>query len=242
MPSITPANPVTELVNLNLEAIALCNEGANSRAHILLTKRKENKSMSFEEFLKALNSEQAELVNKHIEEIAAAKDKTISELNEQVIKLTTKVEEIEKSKAKEDDEDIFKNIPPEVKAHIEKLQSTVNSLVQAQEEVLANERFMKVKALPVEETELKTVLKSVSPAVFAILEKAAKVIENGLIAKGKVTEADFQEETEASSYAKLEKVAKEIMKENTDITFEQAFTLACEKDIETYKNYVKGVN
>ena len=38
---ITLSNPETALVNLNLNRVALCNEGANSRAHILLTKRKE---------------------------------------------------------------------------------------------------------------------------------------------------------------------------------------------------------
>lgn len=240
MPELTPSNPVAALVNLNLHAVALCNEGANSRAHILLTKRKENKSMSFEEFLKALNPEQAALVNGHINEITAAKEKTISELTETVNTLTTEVDTLKKAKPAEP-EDILKDVPPAVKAYVEKLQGAVNGFMVAQEEALIKERFEKVKALPVAEADLKPVLKSASPAVMGILEKAAAAIEAGLAAKGKDNQTDFTGETSDDLYSKLEKAAKAVMEENAGMTFERAFTIACEKDAETYKKYVKGV-
>ena len=198
--------------------------------------------MSFEEFLKALNPEQAELVNKYIESITTAKDKTISELTEQLGSANSEVDKLKKTKPAEAAEDIFKDVSPEVKAHIEKLQGAVNDLVKAQEETLANERFAKVKALPVDESELKTVLKSVSPAVFSILEKAAGAIEAGLVAKGKQTEPDAHEANAENAYAKLEKSARKLMEESEKMTFEQAFTITCEQDAETYKQYLKGVN
>lgn len=238
---LTLSNPEAALVNLSLDAVALCNEGANSRAHILLTKRKEKESMptSFEELLKALNPEQAEIVNKHIAGIEAAKDGVIKGLNETITTLTGKVETLEKAKPADPKDDVMKNASPEIKAAFEKLQGTVNSLVAEREEDLAKSRYEKVKALPVEEAELKGVLKSASPAVLTILEKAATAIAEGLAAKGKETPNNFPGGAD-DAYNALEKSAKAIMGENTGMTFEQAFTKACEKDPTSYAKYAKG--
>ena len=239
---LTLSNPEAALVNLSLDAVALCNEGANSRAHILLIKRKEKESMptSFEELLKALNPEQAEIVNKHIAGVEAAKDGVIKGLNETITTLTGKVETLEKAKpAAPATDDVLKNASPEIKAMVEKLQGTVNSLVAEREEDLAKSRYEKVKALPVEEAELKGVLKSASPAVLTILEKAATAITEGLAAKGKETPNNFPGGAD-DAYNALEKSAKAIMGENTGMTFEQAFTKACEKDPTSYAKYVKG--
>lgn len=240
MPRPTPSNPMTALVNLDLTAVALCEEGANSRAHILLTKRKENTSMTFEDLMKALNPEQAKIVSDHIAEIETAKDKAINDLNGQVTALTGENEDLKKAKPVEQTEDIMKNVSPEVKAMVEKLQSQVSELVADREEVLANERFAKVKALPVAEDELKSVLKAASPAVITILEKAAAAISAGLGATGTAANGDMHDESANDQYAKLEKSAKKIMEEDS-MTFEKAFTVACERDPETYKKYVKGV-
>lgn len=196
--------------------------------------------MSFEDFLKALNPEQAALVSGHIDELITAKDKAYSELTEKFNTLTTEVETLKKAKPAEP-EDILKDVPPAVKAYVEKLQGAVNGFMVAQEETLVKERFAKVKALPVAEDELKPVLKSASPAVMGILEKAAAAIEAGLVAKGKDTQTEFAGETSDELYTKLEKAAKTVMEENAGMTFERAFTVACEKDAETYKKYVKGV-
>lgn len=239
---LTLSNPEAALVNLSLDAVALCNEGANSRAHILLTKRKEKESMptSFEELLKALNPEQAETVNKHIAGVEAAKDGVIKGLNDKITELTGKVETLEKAKpAAPATDDVLKNASPEIKAMVEKLQGTVNSLVAEREEDLAKSRYEKVKALPVEEAELKGVLKSASPAVLTILEKAATAIAEVLAAKGKETPNNFPGGAD-DAYNALEKSAKAIMGENTGMTFEQAFTKACEKDPTSYAKYAKG--
>ena len=245
MARLTTPNATTALVNLNLEAVALCGEGANSRAHIVLTKRKENTNMTFDELMKALKPEQAEVVTKHLNDLVASKDGEIVKLNDQVTSLTGEVTDLKKTKpAPAAQEDVLKSASPEIKALVEKLQGTVSGLVAAQEETLAAERYAKVKALPVEEDALKSVLKSASPAVIEILEKAAAAIEKGLAPKGMAADGNVAGTSADDCYAKLEKAARALMTDaaSAGMSFEKAFTVACEKDPETYKNYVKGAN
>lgn len=244
MPALTLSNPQTALVNLDLSAVALCNEGANSRAHILLTKRREKTSMTFEELLKALNPEQAEIITQQLGSVEAAKDAKINELTSQLENLSKEVTELQKSKPADEpaaQEDVLKNVSPEVKALVEKLQSRVETLVASNEENLAKERYAKVKALPVPEPELKDVLKSVSPAVFSVLEKTAAALEATMAPVGKETNTEFAGDSAEASYSKLEKAAKALMAKEEELSFEQAFTKACEQDVNTYQKYVKGV-
>jgi ABC-type transporter Mla subunit MlaD len=234
--------PKNAIVDLDLSAIALCNEGANSRAHILLTKRKENQTMNFDEIMKALIPEQAAVITAHIAELTKSKDDTISDLTANVATLKTNVETMQKAKTNTE-EDILKAASPEIKAMVEKLQNSVSGLVAAQEEVIAKERFNLVKAIPAEEEELKSILKSASPAVFEVLKKAANAIEASLVAKGSNAGGDMSKESSADeAYNSLAKTAKTIMAETAGITFERAFTMACEKDAKVYKAYTKGVN
>ena len=240
---LTPSNPMTALVNLNLDAVALCNEGANSRAHIVLTKRRENKSMpkTIEELLKALNPDQADIITKHIDFVLGEKDEVIKTLNEQVSTLTGEVDTLKKAKpAAPVQEDVLKNASPEVIEMVTKLQGTVNDLVAERQEDLAKARYEKVKAIPVEEATLKSVLKSASPAVIEVLEKAATALEVALVAKGIEAPNTFASSSADDSYNKLEKSARALMAEDGKMTFEKAFTIACENDAVTYKNYVKG--
>lgn len=248
---LTTPNARTALVDLSLDAVALCNEGANSRADIIFTKRKESTCMptNFEELLKALQPAQAEIVNKHIAGVEAAKDTEIAKLNDQVKDLTvekTKLEgqvaELSKSKGTATEEDVLKSLSPEVRALFEKQQQTIASLVADKAEELAKARFEKCKAIPCEEATLKDVLKSASPAVVSVLEAAAAAIEKGLATPaGRDTDPAFTGSSADDQYGKLEKSAKDIMAQNAGITFEKAFTMACDADPTTYKKYVEGV-
>lgn len=247
---ITPSNAQTALVDLSLNAVALCNEGCNSRADILLIKsRKEGVNMpkTFEELLKALQPEQADIVTKHIAGVEAAKDEVIKGLNEQiadlsgqVTNLSGQVDTLQKSKPTAE-EDVLKGLSPELQAMFKKQQETIDGLLAAQAEDLAKSRFEKCKAIPCEEAELKDVLKSASPAVVAILEKAAAAIEKGThTATGTDGNPAFVGTSADDLYGKLEKSAKELMAANEGMTFEKAFTEACAADPETYQKYVKG--
>lgn len=237
---LTQSNPQAALVDLSLSAVALCNEGANSRADILLYKRKETNSMpkTFEELMAALDTDAAAVVNKHIETLRAADQATIKNLQGEVDTLKTAAPA---AQAPAHEEDVLKGASPEVRALFEKMQGTVNQLLAAQEASVVEERYQKCKALPCEEATLREVLKSASPATVAILEAAANAIAEGLHkATGTSASGIIKTGTADEAYAALEKSAKTIAAEQ-GITFEKAFTEACQRDPDTYKKYVEGV-
>lgn len=237
---LTQSNPQAALVDLSLSAVALCNEGANSRADILLYKRKETNSMpkTFEELMAALDTDAADVVNKHIETLRAADQATIKNLQGEVDTLKTAAPA---AQAPAHEEDVLKGASPEVRALFEKMQGTVNQLLAAQAASVVEERYQKCKALPCEEATLREVLKSASPATVSILEAAANAIAEGLHkATGTSASGTIKTGTADEAYAALEKSAKTIAAEQ-GITFEKAFTEACQRDPDTYKKYVEGV-
>lgn len=191
---------------------------------------------TFEEIMKALVPEQATVVTKYISDLEAAKDGVISGLQ-------ASVDTLQKSKPTEPKvEDILKSASPEVQALFKAMKDTTDSLVADKTEALAKARFEKTKAIPVEETVLKEVLKTASPAVFDILEKAAKAIEATILtAKGQETPGTFAASTPDSFYAKLEKAANDMVAKAEATTFEQAFTKACLADPESFQKYSEGV-
>lgn len=237
---LTQPNPQAALVDLSLSAVALCNEGANSRADILLYKRKETNSMpkTFEELMAALDTDAATVVTKHIETLRAADQATIKNLRGEVDTLKTAAPA---AQAPAHEEDVLKGASPEIRTLFEKMQGTVNQLLAAQEASVVEERYQKCKALPCEEATLREVLKSASPATVSILEAAANAIAEGLHkATGTSASGTIKTGTADEAYAALEKSAKTIAAEQ-GITFEKAFTEACQRDPDTYKKYVEGV-
>ena len=237
---LTQSNPQAALVDLSLSAVALCNEGANSRADILLYKRKETNSMpkTFEELMAALDTDAAAVVTKHIETLRAADQATIKNLQGEVDTLKTAAPA---AQAPAHEEDVLKGASPEIRALFEKMQGQMNQLLAAQEANVVEERYQKCKALPCEEATLREVLKSASPATVSILEAAANAIAEGLHkAAGTSASGIIKTGTADEAYAALEKSAKTIAAEQ-GITFEKAFTEACQRDPDTYKKYVEGV-
>ena len=237
---LTQSNPQAALVDLSLSAVALCNEGENSRADILIYKRKEPKSMpkTFEELMAALDTDAAAVVTKHIDTLRAADQATIKNLQGEVDTLKTAAPA---AQAPAHEEDVLKGASPEIRALFEKMQGTVNQLLAAQEASVVEERYQKCKALPCEEATLREVLKSASPATVSILEAAANAIAEGLHkATGTSASGTIKTGTADEAYAALEKSAKAIAAEQ-GINFEKAFTEACQRDSDTYKKYVEGV-
>lgn len=235
--------PKRSLVDLDLTAVALVAEGANSRAHILLNKtnkRKENTIMTFEELVASLKPEQAELINKRIklEQDAHAETKqTVEQLNARVAELEKAIKATE-----EPPKEVLKNLDPTVKEMFEKMQKTINDLVTDKAEALAASRFEKCKAIPVEEAQLKEVLKSASPTVVEVLEKAAAaIVEKAHSPAGTSTSGEFSQEDQGFYYGILEKAAQKLQKENPAMTFEQAFDKACTENSDVFTKYVKGV-
>lgn len=241
--TLTQSNPKTALVDLSLHAVALCNAGANSRADIILHKRKEKNGMpkTFEELMASLEPDAASLVSKHIEGLQATDQQRINELQGKVTDLEKKVQAPAAGTETHTDEDVFKNASPEIKAEVEKMRGQLQQLLDNQTENLVEKRYQLCKAIPVEEAQLRDVLKSASPAMVAVLEKAAAAISEGLHkATGSDVSGQMKRMDADTAYTTLEKSAKTIAAEQ-GITFEKAFAIACERDQDTYKHYVEGV-
>ena len=193
---------------------------------------------TFEELMAALDTDAAAVVTKHIETLRAADQATIQNLQGEVNTLKTAAPA---AQAPVHEEDVLKGASPEVRALFDKMQGTVNQLLAAQEASVVEERYQKCKALPCEEATLRDVLKSASPATVSILEAAANAIAEGLHkATGTSASGTIKTGTADEAYAALEKSAKTIAAEQ-GITFEKAFTEACQRDPDTYKKYVEGV-
>lgn len=256
IPSNTPSEEMqTYLVNLDLTRIALCNAGCNTRADILLTKRKETDSMpnftSYEDVAKSLEPDVLALITKHFQDeldaAVKAKDDEISNLSKSVTTLQETVETLKKAAPTEgtdpvaSTEDVFKGVSPEVKKRFDEQQALLNQLIAKDQEATANARFAAVKALPVEEKTLKEVLKTASPATYDVLVAAAKAVSDVTLKEPLGSEADGDISKSANdTYAVLEKSAKEYMTTHPEVTFEQAFTEACMSNPDAYLDYTKG--
>lgn len=235
-----PFTPQAALVDLSLDAVALCGEGANSRADIILHKRKEKASMpkTFEELMASLDNEAAATITKHIDGINAANEAAVKALQGEINTLKTAATP---APAAQTQEDVLKGASPEIRALVEKMQGQMNQLLEAQEADMVEKRYQLCKALPCEEQELRDVLKSASPATVEILAKAATAITEGLHkAVGSDVSGTVVGSSADDAYAALEKSAKNIAAEQ-GITFEKAFTEACQRDPDTYRKYVEGV-
>ena len=242
MPGSTQEIPRTTIVDLSLNAVALCNTGANSRAYIVLNKRKENNSMSmtYEELLKSLKPEHAAVIKEHLDNaVNAAKEEVKGQ--QDTVEKGKATEQPQAAAAQPEDDPVMKNLPEEVKKKFEEMQKTIATLAEERATEMVNKRYEACKALPVEEEELKSVLKAASPAVFEILKKAAAALEAKTHSPSGTDNTGELQKTADAVYAKLEKAARKLQEENKDLTFEQAFVKATEQDPETYAVYSKGV-
>ena len=244
MNSLTPSNAQTALLDLELSAVALCGEGANSRADIILNKSRKEKSdmpKTFEELMKALEPDQAALVTAHVAALELAKNTEITKLNGTVTELTGKLADVEKNKPAQSADDILKNVDPAIRTLFEKQKEQIEALVAKDAEAIAQARFEKCKAIPMDETALKNVLKTASPAVVEVLEKAAVAISTAALeGTGTGATGTVNKSTAAAHYSKLEKAAQKLQSDK-GITFEAAFMKACEEDPETYEKYREEV-
>ena len=248
----TPSNTTemqTFLVNLDLSRIALCNAGCNTRADILLTKRKETDTMpsfaSYEDVAKSLEPDVLSLIQAHFKSELDAKDAEIAGLNKSIANLQTTVDNLKKSAPAEPSEpspeELLKGLNPEVKKMFENQQTLLNQLIAKDQDATANARFAAVKALPVEEATLKEVLKTASPATFDVLVAAAKAVSEATLTEPAGSDADGDISKSANdAYAILEKSAKDYMTAHPEVSFEQAFTAVCTSNPDAYVNYTKG--
>lgn len=246
-PLLSP-EPSNLILGLDLSRISLCNEGMNSRAHILMTKGKEAHNMTFDEIMAGLQPEAANIVKAHI----AAKDTeastavaTLAETTKELTLLKSKVPAIPPvTPAEPSLSEALAKAAPEVQAQFKAMQETVENLVKAQQEALTNERYTALKALPnVTADELKPLLKSMSPAVYDVLCKAAAAVEKTVLgdSRGNNVGNASSTDTSAEFYNQLMTKAQDIKKASPALTIEAAFENACVGNPELYGKYNMAV-
>lgn len=239
--------PLFTLVDMNLEAVALCSQGANSRANILLTKsmKEGNSKMGINEILAGLSEEAQATLTKHIEETATANvtkavEDAVAPLNAKIAELEATNKSLEENAAKApqpaEPEDFTKSLPEPARKQFEEMQKSLAALQAERAEALAKSRFEVVKAIPCDSDKLKSILKNVDADVFEVLTKAAAAIEEGI---GKSTAAVGEGKLDKSTddyYKELETIADGISK-SEGVSLAKAFTLACERNADLYAKY-----
>lgn len=202
--------------------------------------------MEINEILAGLTPEAQAVVNKHIEAAKADAVKTAVEpLNTQISELTATNKSLTEAAAKNQatepavPEDVIKSLPEAVQKQFEDMQKSIKALEEEKAENLAKSRFAVVKAIPCEEAELKSVLKSASPEVFAVLTKAAAAIEAGLGKSTAVAGEGTMSVSSDDAYNALEKHADALAK-SENLTAAAAFLRACEEHPDLYDQYKKG--
>lgn len=242
--------PLFTLVDMNLEAVALCSQGANSRANILLTKsmKEGNSKMGINEILAGLSEEAQATLTKHIEETATANvtkavEDAVAPLNAKIAELEATNKSLAENAAKAtqstEPEDFTKSLPEPARKQFEEMQKSLAALQAERAEALAKSRFEVVKAIPCDSNKLKSILKNVDPDVFEVLTKAATAIEEGI---GKSTAAAGEGKLDKSTddyYKELETIADGISK-SEGVSLAKAFTLACERNADLYAKYANS--
>lgn len=251
------------MLDLVVDRVDLVDEGANSEAFIKLYKRKENNDiMNYDEVLAKMKQEHADIIRAEIAKAKAevpqattdelaAKDQTIAKANEDVAKakeelskVTAELETV--TKAKEADatvEDVIKSLDPAVQEVFKSLKTQKEAaeavVKQLNEKKLEDEAIAKakdLKALPVEEAKLVTVVKGVSDEVYEILKSASVAIEAGglleEVGKGKG-------ESTNDAWSKIEKKADAIADEE-GVTKQKAIAKVIQQNPDLYREYLKG--
>lgn len=257
-----------KLKKLTITAVALCKQGANPDAHIMLYKSLDkggNTMKTLEEILKSLPAEEQETVNKAIEDAKKAmpedKQKEMDALDEDKKKLEKSVEELEKSleatkvskSAKDAEEEMLKSVPEAVRKMFEQTKAdaeAAKAIAKAMQEEKINKSFIEkvsvYKSLPAKADELGPILKAVSQAdeklgtqLEGILKATNELVEKGAAFKEL---GDNQGGSASDALAQLEKHVNEIVVKNTSMTKEQAYAKALELHPDLYDAYVKSLN
>lgn len=220
--------------------------------------------LTFEEILKGLKPEHKEVVEAEVlkakkvaetdEEVKAREakeelDKTNTAVKKAKEELATTTEAIEKAKpsTEPDFEEVLKSMDPAIqkvfksmKAQKEAAEAVAKSAADEKEEQEAVAKAKELKALPVDEAKIVSIIKGITPEVFEVLKAANQAIEDGGlfdelgVAKGKEKTA-----TSDGAWDAIEKAAKDIAKDQK-VSIEKATTIAIKENPELYREYLKG--
>ena len=254
-----------ELLNLVIDRVDLVDEGANSAAFIELYKRKEkSEPMDFNEILSKMKPEHAEVISKAVEdkdtELAKAREdldtanQIITEKDAELAKAREDLEaanvEIETLKAKPADEpseeELLKSMPDaarelfqKMRAQKEAAEEQVRKEAAEKAEAEAVAKAAGLKAIPVEQAKLISVVKGCSEEVLEILKAANAAIETAVLGEVGKNRGNGADTTCEDAWNQIEKRAEEIAKRD-NVTKEKAVSIAISENPELYKQYLEG--
>lgn len=250
-----------ELIDLEVSRVDLVDEGANSQAHIMLYKRKENNAMKYEDILKSLKPEHVATIEAEInkakaivpEETATALSNVQKSLKdtEAELKLAKEATVTKSKDAEPDFDEVIKGLDPAVQAVMKRMQSEKEAAEEiakmAADKQLHDSAVTKaasLKSLPIEQDKLVEVVKGITPEVFEILKAANAAVEgSGVLEELGDSGKDSVEKAKDSTHAweMLEKKAAELAVEK-GIKASEAMTEVIKSNRELYKQSLGGAN
>jgi hypothetical protein len=262
----------TKLKNLVITKVALVDEGSCSAAHIKLYKRKEGGSpnMGLEEILKSLPEDQRKVIQDEIDKakqelpegaLSAEDAKKLEEEKKQA-ELDKKaaldeVESMKKAKNADNEEELLKNVDPDVRAILEKAKNQAAAAEAAvkkmKDEADTAEALTKAKELPnigAKEEDLAKALKTLKNLdsklcddIYGILKTANALIADGALEEIGKSASDNDEKLSKAAdaaWVEIEKKAAEIKKAR-NCTMEQAISVAISENSDLYQKYLDNL-
>lgn len=256
MPELMPWHK-NWLKNIEYDRVDLVKEGANSQAHIKLFKSRGGEVMNFEDIMKSLKPEHAQIVS----DVIKSKEDEVSKAEVAKKAAEDALEELKKNApqptANQSEEEILKSVKdPAVRslleAQISKTKAAEAQVKKALDEKLSNEAISKAKEVPnlgAEEQTLADVYKKLKNVdaelcdnVFGIFKAASALVNEGgaLSEIGKSAGTDtVATGSEEEAWDKIEKKAEEIAKAR-DIKKNAAISVAISEHPELYNAYLKA--
>jgi len=250
------------LKDLVIDRVDLVDEGANSAAFIELFKRKEqDTNMNFEEILKKMKTEHAEVITSEMTGLSKAAEKATEDLDTTKAELEKVKEELKTAKEKlmgkkeEDEEEdkkdntpegVIKSMPKDVQALFSKMkqqketaEEQVRKAKEAEKHAEAVSKAAELKALPIEKDKLVDILKKCDTDMIDVFTSINTAIEDTVLKeKGKSTNQEDVNKG-ADAWAKIEKKATEVSKRDSS-TKQKAIATVIKENPELYKEYLEG--
>ena len=226
---------------------------------ILSKMKPEHAQIVKDELAKAKTEVETE-VEKAKAEITTELEKAKTELvtaNEEIAKMKAESEalkeEVEKAKcavkkeegSEDNMEEVMKSLDPSVQAVFKSLKAQKEAAEEVVKQINAQRveeeaiaKAKELKAIPVEEAKLVSIMKGINPELFEILKAASAAIENsGLL--DPIGKSKGSNDTQ-DAWTKIEKKADEYMTADTKLTKQMAIAKAVKENPDLYKEYLTG--
>jgi GrpB-like predicted nucleotidyltransferase (UPF0157 family) len=262
---------MNKLKNLKLTAVALCKQGCNPEAHIMLYKSINEGGkvqMNFEELLKSLPQDQQDLINAELDkakkempaDMKANMDAMLEEKKKAEEKATaaeatckslqTELDTIKKSN-EPNEEEILKSMPENIRKAYEDMKAKT-AAQEAIVKVLEEEKVTKAyqekasvfKSIPAKTEDLATMLKSIGKVDKALVDQVENLLKatDELLAKSVLMGEQGKPGDGGSGDALLQLNKKaEDIAKSEKVSKEVAFSKALKENPELYKAYLNDL-